>query len=107
MGLKLFDQYTYLHFASGIIAYYLGLPMLWWFIAHTVFEITENMKIGIDGRISGQLPKLQIPAWAMPANKTDWTMYLLPDFSIAILYACDQVLPARFFRVKPKQMSET
>lgn len=48
MGLKILDQYTYLHFASGIIAYFFGLPVVWWFIAHTIFEITENTHAGIN-----------------------------------------------------------
>ena len=47
MGLKIFDQYTYLHFASGIIAYFFGLPVVWWFIAHTIFELSENSSIGL------------------------------------------------------------
>ena len=68
MGLKLFDQYTYLHFASGIIAYYLGLPMLWWFIAHTVFEITENMKIAAAMAIADSVSDEQLAAdYIMPS----------------------------------------
>ena len=47
MGLKLFDQYTYLHFASGIISYFFGLPIILWFIIHTIFEISENTQLGI------------------------------------------------------------
>jgi hypothetical protein len=47
MGKFTFDQFTYLHFASGIIAYFWGLPIYVWFILHTIFEILENSKFGI------------------------------------------------------------
>jgi hypothetical protein len=47
MGYQTFDQFTYLHFASGIIAYFWGLPIYLWFILHTIFEILENTKFGI------------------------------------------------------------
>ena len=47
MGKFIFDQFTYLHFASGIIAYFWGLPIYVWFILHTIFEILENTKFGI------------------------------------------------------------
>lgn len=54
MGVKLFDKYTYLHFASGIIAYYWGLSIIVWIIVHTIFEIFENTKTGM--RIINKLP---------------------------------------------------
>lgn len=47
MGDKTFDQFSLLHFASGIIAYFWGLPFVWWFILHAVFEYVENTKIGM------------------------------------------------------------
>ena len=42
MGNRLFDQYTYLHFASGIIAYFWGLRLKTLIILHVIFEIIEN-----------------------------------------------------------------
>lgn len=47
MGNKLLDQYTYLHFASGIISYFWGIHLIDWIILHTIFEIIENSNIGI------------------------------------------------------------
>lgn len=47
MGLYLFDQYTYLHFASGILLYFLGVSFVWWFIFHSIFEWFENTQVGI------------------------------------------------------------
>jgi len=48
MGVKIFDQYTYLHFATGIIAYFWNIPILLWFVMHTIFEVIENTKIGMQ-----------------------------------------------------------
>lgn len=47
MGNSTFDQFSLLHFASGIIAYFWGLPFIWWFVLHAVFEILENTKAGM------------------------------------------------------------
>lgn len=43
MGIYLLDQYSYLHFASGIIAYFWGLSFRWWVVLHIAFEIVENL----------------------------------------------------------------
>ena len=48
MGVKLFDQYSYLHFAVGIIAYFWNISLLNWIILHTIFEILENTQIGMN-----------------------------------------------------------
>lgn len=42
MGFQIADQYSYLHFASGIIAYFWGVPFAWWVVIHVVFELVEN-----------------------------------------------------------------
>jgi|UniRef100_A0A6C0BPD1 hypothetical protein len=47
MGLLLFDQYTYLHFASGIIAFFWGISLSNWMILHMLFELAENTKAGL------------------------------------------------------------
>lgn len=43
----MFDQYSYLHFASGIIAYFWNISIIFWFILHTIFEYLENTHLGI------------------------------------------------------------
>lgn len=48
MGQLLFDRFTYLHFASGIISYFFGLSLLQFLVLHTIFEIIENTKFGIN-----------------------------------------------------------
>ena len=47
MGNRLFDQYTYLHFAVGVILYFWNISLINWFILHTMFEIFENTQMGI------------------------------------------------------------
>jgi len=48
MGTKLFDQYTYLHFAMGIVGYYWNISLIKWIILHTIFEIIENTHFGMN-----------------------------------------------------------
>ena len=48
MGNKLLDQYTYLHFACGIIAYFWNISYLNWFVIHTMFELLENTEMGMN-----------------------------------------------------------
>lgn len=47
MGIHIFDQYSLLHFASGVIAYFFGLTFNKWLIIHFMFEILENTQIGM------------------------------------------------------------
>lgn len=47
MGNQIFDQYTYLHFATGITAYFWNVNLLNTIILHTIFEILENTNIGM------------------------------------------------------------
>lgn len=47
MGNQLFDQYSLLHFATGVTAYHWGVPALNWFMVHVVFEIVENTEQGM------------------------------------------------------------
>jgi hypothetical protein len=47
MGVLLFDQYTYLHLAIGVILYFIGLSLPITIILHIIFEIIENTEGGI------------------------------------------------------------
>lgn len=42
MGIYFTDKYSLLHFSSGIISYYWGFSLKFWFILHMLFEIIEN-----------------------------------------------------------------
>ena len=48
MGKKLLDQYSYLHFAVGIVIYFWGINLKNWFILHVIFEIVENSNLGMN-----------------------------------------------------------
>jgi hypothetical protein len=48
MGTQYFDQYTYLHFAVGIIVFFWNISLVNWVILHTIFEFLENTQIGIN-----------------------------------------------------------
>ncbi len=48
MGIQMFDRFTYLHFASGIVAYFWNISLLNWFIMHSIFEFLENSQFGMN-----------------------------------------------------------
>ena len=41
------DQYSLLHFATGVLAYFWGMPLWTYALLHIVFELTENTTQGI------------------------------------------------------------
>jgi len=48
MGKILLDQYSFLHFSVGSVAYFWGVNFIPLLIAHTVFEGVENTSMGIN-----------------------------------------------------------
>lgn len=42
MGVYFTDEYSLLHLATGIVAYYWGISFTAWFVAHAAFELIEN-----------------------------------------------------------------
>lgn len=47
MGQYVIDQFTLLHFATGIIAYFWAVPLWLTVILHVIFELSENTPIGM------------------------------------------------------------
>lgn len=47
MGKHLVDQYSLLHFAAGVIAYFWGLSAAMTFFLHVLFEVAENTSAGM------------------------------------------------------------
>lgn len=47
MGTKLIDQFSLLHFATGIIFYFFGVTLKTSIILHIIFELVENSKYGM------------------------------------------------------------
>ena len=48
MGLNYIDQFTLLHFSTGISAYFWNIPFIYFIIIHILFEIFENTNWGIN-----------------------------------------------------------
>jgi hypothetical protein len=48
MGYTIFDQYSLLHFATGVIAYFWSISLLLVIIGHILFEYIENTNIGMN-----------------------------------------------------------
>jgi hypothetical protein len=47
MGQRFADQFSLLHVAVGVLAYFWGIGFIHSMLLHTVFEITENTPYGI------------------------------------------------------------
>jgi hypothetical protein len=47
MGYQLLDQYSLLHFATGIVIYFWNIPFLFAILGHMLFEYVENTKGGM------------------------------------------------------------
>ena len=47
MGQFLFDQYSLLHFAMGVVNYFWGAKPLTWLVSHALFELAENTEPGM------------------------------------------------------------
>lgn len=54
MGIHLLDQYSFLHFSAGVVAYFFYIPLLWWFLLNIAFEVIENSEFGMS--ITRNLP---------------------------------------------------
>jgi hypothetical protein len=48
MGYKVFDQYSLLHFAVGIVAYFWSISFLITIVVHILFEFVENTPVGMN-----------------------------------------------------------
>jgi hypothetical protein len=47
MGFRWFDQYSLLHAAVGVVAYFWSVPFWPALFLHVIFEFVENSEIGI------------------------------------------------------------
>lgn len=79
-GFPIFDQYTYLHFAVGIIAYFWNISLLlYWFVLHSIFEFVENTQMGIN------IINKYIVFWPGGKPNSDSVINILGDTTGAIL----------------------
>ena len=75
----IFDQYSLLHFATGIIAYFWGVGAISWAIIHSIFEFLENTKYSI------QFVNKYIPIWPGGKQQTDSVQNMIGDTISAIV----------------------
>ncbi len=47
MGQRFLDQYSFLHYAVGVVAYFWGIPFVFAILVHTLFEWIENTSYGM------------------------------------------------------------
>ena len=47
MGNQLLDQYSLLHFATGVVAYFWNIGFITWAFFHGAFELIENTPQGM------------------------------------------------------------
>ena len=47
-GKNIVDQYSLLHFAAGVTAYFWGISPVAWFVIHFGWETFENTKFGLS-----------------------------------------------------------
>ena len=81
MGSTFFDQYSILHLASGIVAYFFGIKLTYWICLHLLFEYTENTETGMHF-INTYLKSV----WPGGKDKADtFTNSMLGDNFFAIL----------------------
>ena len=78
MGRYLFDQYTLLHAATGVVAYFFAVPLRWWVLGHTAFELSENTHAGM--RLINALP-----VWPGGKPRADTWTNMLGDTLGAVL----------------------
>ena len=79
MGNLLFDQYTLLHLATGIIAYFWNISLIMWVIIHFMFEILENTQIGM------KIINKYLYFWPGGKPKTDSPINIIGDNISAII----------------------
>lgn len=48
MGVSFFDQYSILHLAVGVIAYFWSVSFFVLILLHSIFEYIENTRQGMD-----------------------------------------------------------
>lgn len=79
MGTKFFDQYSILHFATGIIFYFFGVDFIIWLSIHILFEILENTKPGMH------FINTYLPFWPGGKPRSDTLINSIGDTVFAML----------------------
>lgn len=79
MGDQIFDQYSLLHLATGIIAYFWGLSFMAWIYIHLLFELLENTDKGMH------IINTYIKLWPGGKSKSDTFINSFSDTIFSVL----------------------
>lgn len=79
MGSKAVDQYSLLHFAVGIVAYFWGISWQVLLIFHIFFELLENTKEGM------YFITTFIPFWPGGKPKADSLLNMISDNAFSLI----------------------
>lgn len=80
MGACFLDQYSLLHAAVGVIAYFWNVPLWLFVLVHTLFEIGENSKPGIN-----LINRYVSPWWPGGKPRADSLTNIIGDTIFSIL----------------------
>ena len=75
----MFDQYSLLHLATGIVAYFWGMGILYWTLGHSIFEILENTPYSV------YFVNHYITMWPGGKEKVDSPINMLGDTISAVI----------------------
>ena len=79
MGSRIIDQYSLLHFAVGIVAYFWGISWQLLLFFHVLFELAENTPIGM------RFINTYIPFWPGGKPKADSLINGISDNIMSLL----------------------
>ena len=79
MGQQLLDQYSLLHWASGVVAYFWDVPFDYWLIAHVGFELAENTDPGM------RFINKNLTYWPGGKTERDSFVNIVGDNAVAML----------------------
>lgn len=79
MGTYFIDQYSLLHFAVGVLAYFWGFSWQLLLVGHIVFEILENTKTGM------YFINTYVPFWPGGKPKADSFINIVSDNIFSII----------------------
>jgi hypothetical protein len=99
MGENFFDQYSLLHFSSGVVAYFFNINLVVWIVLHSIFEYVENTETGIH------FINNYMPFWPGGKEKADSLLNNVGDTVFAILgwlvaYLLDLMFTKKVYFVK-------
>jgi membrane glycosyltransferase len=79
MGSRVIDQYSLLHFAVGIVAYFWGISWQLLLVLTILFELVENTKEGM------YFITTYIPFWPGGKRKSDSLVNMTSDIAFSLI----------------------